>query len=609
MPGPDRPPDPDGPAGPARIRRLDESTIRLIAAGEVVERPASVVKELVENALDAQARVLTVAIEEGGLARIEVADDGGGVPRDDLPLLFQRHATSKLRSASGLPVVRSLGFRGEALASIASVSRVRLTTRTAGEPHGYVVSVDAGSPATIGSAARAPGTTVEVRDLFYQTPARRKFLKTPASEGLRTVQMLQRIYLAHPGIDLTFLQDGEVRFRLPPTADLKAAGREVFPDALGEGAFRFQGSGGPGLWIDGVASPPAFSRGNADGIVLLVNGRPFHSRSLQEGVRHAYRELLPRGRYPVVVVHLKADPSRVDVNVHPTKREVRFQDEGTLRDALQHLLHGALQDQPRPSTLPAATSAPLPFPLPPGPGERSVDPGPVLPLPFSFGGPGLPRDLASYSEPLPPQGDPTRGRTLPATAVHPALRLLGQVAKLYLVAEGLDPPGSLVLVDAHAASERIVYERLKQEDMPAHQDLLVPRDLSLTPLQEAAWKVHGDSLLRLGFRVEPFGEGIWRVRSLPSFRGHLAQPEMLGPLLEELASGNPAAPQEALTERLAKSVACHLAIRGGDVLSLEEMERLLRELYACRESFTCPHGRPIMVTVPRSRLDRWFHRP
>ncbi len=603
------PSDSPGLGGEPRIQRLDEITIRLIAAGEVVERPASVVKELVENALDARARVLTVGIEDGGLSRIEVADDGTGIPRDDLPLLFQRHATSKLRSGAGLPVVTTLGFRGEALASIASVSRVRLTTCTPGEAHGYAVTVDAGSPAAIGSAARAPGTTVEVRDLFYRTPARRKFLRTPASEGLRILQMLQRVYLAHPGIDLTFVQDGEVRFRLPPLPDLPAAAREVFPDALGEGAFPFQGSGGPGLWIEGVASPPSFSRGNADGIVLLVNGRPFSSRSLQEGIRYAYRELLPRGRYPVVVAHLRADPSRVDVNVHPTKREVRFEDEAALRDALQHLLHGALRDQPRTSGLSQGASGPLPFVLPEPSGDLSRARGAPLPLPLSLGGTAIPRDLAHYTGEISPGRDPSRGATLPATGVHPALRLLGEVGRLYLVAEALEPPGSLVLVDAHAASERIVYERVKQEDPPAHQELLVPRDLALTPVQAAAWEVHGEALSRLGFRVEPFGKGIWRVRSLPSFRGRVARPETLGPLLEELAAGNQGAPQEALTERLAKSVACHLAIRGGDVLSLEEMERLLRELYACAESFTCPHGRPIMVTVPRSRLDRWFHRP
>ncbi len=609
MTGPGVPGEPEGPPDLPRIRRLDDSTIRLIAAGEVVERPASVVKELVENAIDAGGRVLQVGIGEGGLARIEVADDGRGIPRDDLPLLFQRHATSKLRSGDGLPAVTSLGFRGEALASIGAVSRVRLTTRTPGEPQGYTVTMEGGSPAVIASAARSPGTTLEVRDLFYQTPARRKFLRTPASEGLRTVQMLQRIYLAHPGIDLTFSQDGEVRFRLPPAPDLRSAGREVFPDALGEGAFPFQGSGGPGLWVEGVASPPSFSRGNADGIVLLVNGRPFFSRSLQEGIRFAYRELLPRGRYPVVVVHLQADPSRVDVNVHPTKREVRFQDEPALRDALQHLLHGTLQDQPRASALSPGASGPLPFLLPQPSGPSSKDPVVSFPVPLALGGWSPPRDLSHYGGGPGPGPEAPRGATLPATGVHPALRLLGQVGRLYLVAERLDPPGSLVLVDAHAASERIVYERVKHEGPPSHQDLLSPRDLSFTPVQAAAWEVYGEALSRLGFRVEPFGNGLWRVRSLPSFRGRVARPETLGPLLEELAAGNPGAPAEELTERLAKSVACHLAIRGGDALSLEEMERLLRELYACPESFTCPHGRPIMVTVPRSRLDRWFHRP
>ncbi len=592
-----------------RIQRLDDPTIRLIAAGEVVERPASVVKELVENALDAGGRVLRVDIVEGGLARIEVADDGHGIPREDLPLLFQRHATSKLRSGSGLPGVSSLGFRGEALASIGSVSRVRLTTRTIEEPHGYTVTVEGGSPAGIASAARPPGTTVEVRDLFYQTPARRKFLKAPASEALRTVQILQRLYLAHPEVDLTFAQDGGVRFRLPPAPDLVGAGREVFPDALGEGAFPFQGSGGPGLWVDGVASPPSFSRGNADGIVLLVNGRPFFSRSLQEGIRFAYRDLLPRGRYPVVVVHLRADPSRVDVNVHPTKREVRFQDESGLRDALQHLLHGALRDQPRASSLSPGNLGPLPFVLPGSSVSSPKDPGTALPLPLALGGLKPLGDLRPYTSRPGPEGEPAREATLPATGVHPALRLLGQVGRLYLVAERLDPPGSLVLVDAHAASERVVYERVRHEGPPAHQDLLSPQDLPLTPVQAAAWELYGESLTRLGFRVEPFGDGLWRVRSLPSFRGRVARPEVLGPLLEELAAGNPGAPSEALTERLAKSVACHLAIRGGDALSLEEMERLLRELYSCEESFTCPHGRPIMVTVPRSRLDRWFHRP
>ncbi len=631
--GPDAPPIP--PTRP-RIRKLDERTIHEIAAGEVIERPASVVKELVENALDAGAHEVGVRVRAGGLELIEVADDGCGLLPTDLPVAFERHATSKLSDARDLPTVRTLGFRGEALAAIAAVSRVTLTTRTPGSPEGSRLRVEGGIQGDVEPAARSLGTTVEVRDLFFNTPARRKFLRSGTTEGLRIVELLEGLYLAHPDVSFRIAQEDRPEVRYPASTSRKEAAARVFGVKFVEGAFDFSGAAGPGLWAEGVASHPAFSRGTGRGIVLCVDGRVIASKSLQDGVRFAYHEVLPSGRFPVVLLHLRTEPGRVDVNVHPAKREVRFEREGELRDALQSLIRSRLRDQPRdapaqgrlpssglpsgkegaaPSRSSSASSSSL------FPGHQTPDELGPVPLTRPLGSEagmanasGV-RPFISTSErplaltrarPLDGAGPPV---VVGATAVHPGLLVLGQVGDLYIVGESQSSPRALVLVDAHAASERVLYERLRSAEPPARQELLSPFEVELTPRQRATFESYGTELLRAGFVLEPFGRTSFRLRSVPFFRGHRAKPEAILRLLDELADAGRGSPRDPLRERVAKSAACHMAIRGGDVLSMNEMHRLLEDLYACPESFTCPHGRPIMLTLPRDRLDRWFLRP
>lgn len=588
------------------IRRLDERTVEKIAAGEVVERPASVAKELVENALDAGAHQVSVRLEEAGLGLIEVADDGHGIPPDEIPLAFERHATSKLTSAEQLDAVMTLGFRGEALASIAAVARVRLTTRPPGSESAYQVEVLGGNLGPVRPAARAEGTTIEVRDLFFNTPARRKFLKSEAVERLRLLEAVERQFLARPDVSFTVHQAGREVARYPASAMLRDAAAAAWGADMARASFEVRGSGGAGVWIEGVASHPSVSRGTGDRIALSVNGRPVVSRPLQEAVRWAYRETLPKGRFPVAVLHITVDPGHVDVNVHPTKREVRFQNEGELREAIASLVHGRLRDQVR-DTRDPGRSGPA-APVLPGL-EPVLTPTALRSIPGADRLPDLEAPTPTRSVTQPPLVAATSGLSVAGTSVHPSLTLLGQVGRLYIVAEPVNDAGTLVLIDAHAASERVVYERLKRDEPLARQELLVAADLDLTPRQRQALEAHAAELAHAGYTLEPFGGGSYRVRAVPSYRGHRARPENVLALLDEIAAGGRGQTGDPLRERVAKSTACHMAIRGGDVLSLEEMRRLLEELYATPESFSCPHGRPIMVTVSRDRLDRWFQRP
>lgn len=601
------------------IRRLDERTIREIAAGEVIERPASVVKELLENALDAHAREVRIQVEEGGLSSIQVADDGDGIPESELALAFERHATSKLSDAQDLPTVRTLGFRGEALASIGAIAKVRLSSRATGDGEAREIRVEGGAEGRPRSAARAQGTTVEVRELFFNTPARRKFLRSAQTEALKITETVESVYLARPEATLRLSSPGRPETVYPAAPSLREATARVFGPQFLTKAFEFSGAAGPGIWAEGVASHPEFSRGTSRGIVLAVDGRWVVSKGVQDAVRYAYREVLPQGRYPVAVVHLTTEPGRVDVNVHPTKREVRFERESELREALTALLRARLRDQPRLVERPGAVLAYRPGTIEPlrgtAVGDSSESPALGRPVASASATHGLdaflsegPASAASHPPVALPES-PGSPWTVAGTSVHPSLRLLGQVGGLYIVAETRGSPGELVLVDAHAASERVLYERLRAAEPAARQRLLVPLDLELTPRQRTAWEAHASELTRQGFDLEPFGGSAFRLRSVPFFRGHRARPEGVTRLLDELADGGRGAPGDALRERVAKSAACHLAIRAGDELGMAEMARLLGELFACPESFTCPHGRPIVVALPRSKVDRWFLRP
>ena len=577
---------------PARhgIHRLDESTVRQIAAGEVVERPASVVKELVENALDAGATQIRISLERGGLDLIEVADDGQGISRSDFPLLFERHATSKLQSPEQLLTVGTLGFRGEALASIAAVAHVGVASRPEGASTAYSMDVGPGrSYEEPRPVARAPGTTLAVRDLFHNVPARRKFLKSVPAETQRITEIVEHLYLATTSVSFQLTSDGGEVLRFPPAKSLTEAATNAFGVEFAERCFTFSGSGGPGTWVDGVVSHPSLTRGNSGRLLFAVNGRPIVSRPLVEALRSAFLDIIPKGRYPLGLVHLQIEGEGVDVNVHPSKREVRFRWEEELRSSLRSLVVSNLQEAGRSSLPPPSPPASVVLPLsppPPPPGVQQTLSAP--------GGSGIATEVRP---------------TVRGTSVQPKLILLGQVGALYIVGERDDGQGLLVLIDAHAASERVIYERLVTETAPAHQDLLVPTDIDLTPRQATVFARARDDLREMGFQVEHFGGSRYRVSAIPSFFWHRVEPSRISQVLDELGEADARKVRSELRERVAKTLACHMAIRAGDALTLEEMERLVKELYGARDTFTCPHGRPIMISLRRDELDKWFHRP
>ncbi|HYK93354.1 MAG TPA: DNA mismatch repair endonuclease MutL, partial [Thermoplasmata archaeon] len=433
------------------IRRLDPRTVERIAAGEVVERPASVVKELIENAIDAGATEVRVHLVGGGMTALRVDDDGWGIPPEELPLAVERHATSKLGSAEELAGIGTLGFRGEALASIATVARLSLTSRVASDDAAHQIRLSGGTVEGTSVAGRPPGTTVEVRDLFYNTPARRKFLRSPASEQVEVATTVERMYLARPEVGITLSTEAGELGRYPRSTSLRDAAARVFgPEFLAQSFPVEAPLGGDGR-IEAVLGRPSVHRPTSGALHLAVNGRAIVSRPLAQAVRAAFIDFLPRARFPVGVVSLRLPADRVDVNVHPTKREVRFADERGLyemlrsrvRESLLQVVHVAEPAEPLHPVGSAARSRPVPVPT-------------ALPRPRVTAG----RQRSLVDAPSAP--------ALAATARHPALRLLGCMFNLYWVAES---EASLVLVDQHAASERVVFDALRREGRLGRQEL------------------------------------------------------------------------------------------------------------------------------------------
>lgn len=576
------------------IRRLAPETVERIAAGEVVERPASVVKELVENSIDAGATLVTVRLEGGGLDTLEVADDGIGIPSEELELAVERHATSKLDPDGPIERIDSLGFRGEALAAIATVSRFRLLSRPPEREVGEGISVVGGTVAGRFSAPRAPGTTVRVEGLFFNTPARRKFLKSAVAEQLEVVRTVERLYLADPAITLRVEAEGRELTALPVAARLEDAAARVLGPGLLRDGFRVDGEL-PGGRVRGVLGRPSTAVASSSGLFLAVNGRSIASRPAAQAVRAAFGDYLPRGRFPVGVLHLEVAADRLDVNVHPTKREVRFAQERELLEALRVRVREGLLASPQ-----VAEAAPGHAPAA-GPLEWRA-PGRLPPH-------GAPATMAPSRVQERLDGAP--GSTPPTTVLasrsgHPSLLLLGCVDSLYWVAES---DGGLVLIDQHAASERVLYETLLKEGALVRQALVAPVPLRLSGAQREALRTHADAVRSSGFEVEPFGPETVVVRSVPSYRGRRTRPESLTGLLDELAEGGRPTTTDGLRERTAATIACHAAIRAGDAVEPEELRRVLASLYALPESaYSCPHGRPILLRFSRSRLDRWFLR-
>jgi DNA mismatch repair protein MutL len=608
------------------VRQLSEGIVNRIAAGEVVERPASVVKELVENALDAGASRIEVVTDGGGRRLIRVTDDGAGMPRDDLALAVDRHATSKLPD-DDLNDIRTLGFRGEALPSIGAVARLAITTRHAGEPHAWTITVDGGEKSAVKPAALGEGTRVEVRDLFYATPARLKFLKSDRSEGEAIREVVRRLAMSRP--DVAFTLAGEERMPVTWAAALPGSpGRLArLADILGAD-FRANavevrggrvGLTGEGLAIEGFAALPTLTRANSLGQYLFVNGRPVRDRLLIGVVRAAYADYLPRDRHPIVALFVTLDPREVDVNVHPAKAEVRFRDPGLVRSLLIRALQEALSREGRraastggDATI-AAFQQPGALPLRGWDWRRSpARPDPRgVPIPM-HGATAL--GFAEAAQAAFDVGGPSADARVEVSEPAPDLieRPLGaaraQVHETYIVAQTRD---GLVIVDQHAAHERIVYERLKaaiEKTGVARQILLIPDIVELDEADVERLTARVEELARYGLVLEPFGPGAVAVRETPSLLGEIDAQAFVHDLAEHMAEWDEALPLERRLLHVAATMACYGSVRAGRRLKPEEMNALLREMEATPNSGQCNHGRPTYVELKLTDIERLFGR-
>ena len=597
------------------VRQLSEAVVNRIAAGEVVERPASVVKELVENALDAGARRVDILTDGGGRRLIRVTDDGEGMSRADLELAVERHATSKLES-DDLLSVHTLGFRGEALPSIGAAARLAITTRRAGEPNSWSIAVDAGEKSAVRPAALGQGTTVEVRDLFHATPARLKFLKADRSEAEAVREVVRRLAMSRP--DVSFTLAGEER--APVTWHSGAEGERLgrLGDVLGSD-FRANAiaieTEREGVRVTGFAGLPTLSRANSLGQYLFVNGRPVRDKLLFGAVRAAYADYLPRDRHPLLALFVALDPREVDVNVHPAKTEVRFRDAGLVRGLIVRALKDSLAREGQRAATTGGTATITTFRPAAVPRRGGYDWGRSPARPAGFA--PMPAAAVSFAES--PQAGFDVGEPAADAAVasfEPAAdqidRPLGaaraQVHETYIVAQTRD---GLVIVDQHAAHERIVYERMKaaiEKSGVARQILLIPEIVELDEADIARLAARTEELARFGLVIETFGPGAVAVRETPSMLGVVDVKGLLSDLADHIAEWDDSLPLERRLMHVSATMACYGSVRAGRRLKPEEMNALLREMEAVANSGQCNHGRPTYVELKLTDIERLFGR-
>ncbi len=619
------------------IKVLSEEVASKIAAGEVVERPASVVKELVENSIDAGAREIKVEVRQGGRRLMRVIDDGMGIPADEVELAFARHSTSKIASVDDLSSISTLGFRGEALASVAAVSQVTVVTKAAEGDVGTLLRLEGGKVTHRQKKGCPQGTVITVENLFYNVPARLKFLRSEATERKHINGLVYRYGMAYPQLRFSLLNDGRLTFQSLGSGELydvliKVYGLEVAQQMLevrsteaddpstGPWSFgtcpgpfvlgpkdqgrqvqgpRTEGSGHrlkPGtsdlelVDVYGYVSPPSLHRANRSYLTFFVNGRWVQDRMLSYAVSEAYHTLLPTGRHPIVVLRLELDPSQVDINVHPTKSEIRFLDSNAVFAAVQKAVRRTLVDQ---APIPRMMGRPLQWPF----GWAQDRPAPDVERRRKLVEVGTQAKAAGIEAPS--------AYEFPEPAKLPPLRVLGQMAQTYIIAEG---PEGMYLVDQHAAHERVLYERLMAERAKmavASQALLEPLTIELPFQPGIAGGESLEFLNHLGFDIEPFGGDTYLVRAVPAMlaKGDIGQ--AIVEIVDELTEGGTV---EVGKERALISLVCHSAVRAGQTLSMEEMRDLIRQLEETAMPRTCPHGRPTMVHLSAEQLAREFGR-
>lgn len=589
------------------IRRLPPTLVNQIAAGEVIERPASVVKELVENAVDAGANDIEVTLEQGGISLIRVKDNGRGMSRDELPLAIERHATSKLPD-DDLLAIHFMGFRGEALPSIGSVSTLSITSRTKGAGEAYSIRVEAGAVSDVMPAALSGGTVVEVRDLFHVIPARLKFLKSERTELNNVVDIIERLAMAHPDVRFKLVHDGRTLRDFPAiTRDWFSAAPERLEKVIGSG---FAANAVPvdaqreELRISGFVGLPTYSRGNSMSQYLFVNRRPVRDRVLLGVIRAAYQDVLARDRHPIVALFLEVPVTQVDVNVHPAKAEVRFADTQLVRGLILSALKAALGTHAQRASTTISEEA-----------LRAFTPQPMPSYAPSYAGGAAPAMYAPAAplwqgNPLPPQ---RRAEEQPMVAIvqqqnSPLGAAVGQLHETYIVAQTAD---GLVIVDQHAAHERLVYERFKHEMLARgveRQALLIPEPVELNEAQTQRILARAGEWAELGLVLEPFGPRTVLVREVPSILGDTDVAGLVRDLADDISLYDDGLALKDRLEEVLSTMACHGSVRAGRSLTLAEMNALLRQMEATPFSGQCNHGRPTYISLRRADIEKLFHR-
>jgi DNA mismatch repair protein MutL len=596
-----------------RIRQLPPTVITKIAAGEVIERPASVVKELLENSIDAGARQITVELDQGGAELIRVVDDGCGIAADDLPLAFATHATSKLSTADDLFRVATLGFRGEALSSIGGVAQVTLQSRPADAVDGAEINCRGGDLSEVKPWNGSYGARIEVRHLFYNTPVRRKFLRTISTEVGHVSEAVTRLALANPGLQVVLRHNGKLVFEVPATTGLLDRLRLFFGREVADSAYEID-AGQELVRLRGFVCDPSCDKGTPKLQYLFLNGRWIRDRSLGHALQEGYRGLLMTGRYAVAFLFLEMPPGAVDVNVHPTKAEVRFRD----GQALYHLVLATVRDRLRRANLVPRLQAPRdltpPPPSPEGKGEPEISP----PFPFREGGPG---GLGSFAArwqlqpsapPAPrldfPLTDTNHLTTQPPNHLTTQLPSAIQLHDAYLVVE---TPDGMLVIDQHALHERILFEQLRQRVAAGQlerQRLLIPEPIDLPAEQAARVLAERDALAALGLEVEDFGGGTVLVCSYPAILSRCPPVEVFRGVVDRLVAKDRPPSRDHLLNDLLATMACRAAVKAGDRLSQEEIAALLAQRSLADDTHHCPHGRPTSLLFSRRELDRQFRR-
>ncbi len=615
----------------SKIRILPDALASQVAAGEVVERPAAVVRELVENSLDAGARHIEVHAQRGGAAMIRIVDDGSGMGREDAMLCLERHATSKIKTKEDLGAICTFGFRGEALPSIASVSRFRLATREKDALVGTEIEVNGGKLTAVRDHGGAAGTVIEARSLFFNVPARRKFLRTENTEFAHVEQQLRLHAIANPQVAFTLTHNEGLVLHLPSTRDMLERIRGLVGGDLASRLLKIEEQTVRGITVSGYIGGPGMSRSSRQMQISYLNGRPIESASISYGLREGYHTALMRGQYPVTFLFIQMEPHAFDVNVHPAKKEVRFHDGNSVREAIARSVSQTLENAARlpsghvplspgrPGMLSQAVQVPearqehlgmrVEKSSPPLRQAQSVVPTTRFPEPHAASVPAAePEREVSAVVPDEAQTSLASAAATPRREEPPDFRIIGVLHKLYVLMEGRE---GLVLMDQHAAHERVNFEKFRRAleagGVPC-QRLLIPITLQTTPRDADILRQNLASLCRLGIDIEPFGPGVFKVEALPAFLKTDDPAAWLDQVIEELCALSAKSSSLRLGEDAIATTACRASVKSNDVLSVPELQALLKSLFDCEMPYCCPHGRPTLVQISTAELERKFGR-